>query len=48
MHTKDNSILMPYACHSNLTKGRFYEDDALVLGRTEYQRDRDRIIHSEA
>jgi len=48
MHTKDNSILMPYACHSNLTKGRFYEDEALVLGRTEYQRDRDRIIHSEA
>ena len=48
MHTKDNSILMPYACYSNLTKGRFYEDEALVLGRTEYQRDRDRIIHSEA
>ena len=45
---KNISSLATYACHSNLSKGRFYEDDLLVLGRSEYQRDRDRIIHSEA
>ena len=45
---KNISVLAPYACHSNLSKGRFYKDDVLVLGRTEFQRDRDRIIHSEA
>ena len=45
---KDTSGLAPYACHSNLSKGRLYEDDVLVLGRSEFQRDRDRIIHSEA
>ena len=45
---KDISGLAPYACHSNLSKGRLYEDDVLVLGRSEFQRDRDRIIHSEA
>ena len=39
---------MPYACHSSNTRGRFYIDENLVLGRSEYQRDRDRIIHSEA
>ena len=36
------------ACHSPQSKGRYYKDQALTLDRTEYQRDRDRIIHSEA
>ncbi|MDB4239202.1 dNTP triphosphohydrolase, partial [Alphaproteobacteria bacterium] len=37
-----------YACHSPQSKGRYYKDQPLTLDRTEYQRDRDRIIHSEA
>ena len=36
------------ACHSPQSKGRYYKDQPLTLERTEYQRDRDRIIHSEA
>ena len=36
------------ACHSPQSKGRYYKDQPLTLDRTEYQRDRDRIIHSEA
>ena len=44
----DNRYLSPFACHSFKTKGRLYEDEPLILGRSEFQRDRDRIIHSEA
>ena len=36
------------ACHSPQSKGRYFKDQPLTLDRTEYQRDRDRIIHSEA
>jgi len=44
----DNRFLSPFACHSLKSRGRFYKDEPLILGRSEYQRDRDRIIHSEA
>ena len=44
----DNRFLSPFACNSLKTRGRFYKDEPLILGRSEYQRDRDRIIHSEA
>ena len=37
-----------FACHSSQSKGRLYSDEPLILGRSEFQRDRDRIIHSEA
>lgn len=39
--------LAPYAVTSSNSKGRVYEESGLV-GRTEFQRDRDRIIHSAA
>ena len=44
----DNRYLSTYACLSSESKGRIYKDDTLILGRSEFQRDRDRIIHSEA
>ena len=40
--------LAKFACDSNFTRGRLYPDDDLQFNRTEYQRDRDRILHSEA
>ncbi|OEH86169.1 deoxyguanosinetriphosphate triphosphohydrolase [Desulfuribacillus stibiiarsenatis] len=40
-------ILSPYACKSKDTKGRRFADTRKDL-RTEFQRDRDRIIHSKA
>ena len=39
--------LAPYAADSSLGKGRRYVEPA-VVGRSDYQRDRDRIIHSTA
>ena len=47
-NTKDNRYLNSFACHSSQSKGRLYSDEPLILGRSEFQRDRDRIIHSEA
>jgi dGTPase len=44
----DKRFLSSYACHSSKTRGRIYNDEPLILGRSEFQRDRDRIIHSEA
>ena len=44
----DNRYLSAFACHSSESRGRVHKDDTLILGRSEYQRDRDRIIHSEA
>ena len=40
--------LQKFACDSNNTRGRIYPDEGLQFNRTEYQRDRDRILHSEA
>jgi len=39
--------LAPYACKSSETKGRLFEGDK-TIGRSEFQRDRDRIIHCGA
>ena len=41
----DNRYLSAFACHSSESRGRVHKDDTLILGRSEYQRDRDRIIH---
>jgi dGTPase len=42
-----NRYLAPYACISKNTRGRKEQEEKLV-DRTEYQRDRDRIIHAAA
>lgn len=39
--------LAPYACRSESSQGRRYDEDA-PTGRTQFQRDRDRIIHCNA
>lgn len=39
--------LAPYACRSDSSRGRRYDEEA-PTGRTEFQRDRDRIIHCSA
>ncbi len=39
--------LAPYAAHSSLSRGRRYPENA-PAARTEFQRDRDRIVHSTA
>ena len=44
----DNRFLSSFACHSSKSRGRIYNDEPLIHGRSEFQRDRDRIIHSEA
>lgn len=41
------SDLAPYACHPAATRGRRYPETPAPT-RTEYQRDRDRIVHSTA
>jgi dGTPase len=45
--TSHNSTLAPYAANPAYTMGRHYAEPAPVY-RSEYQRDRDRIIHSAA
>ena len=42
-----DDILAPYACKSSETKGRLFKGDK-THGRSEFQRDRDRIVHSGA
>ncbi|MDR3326378.1 MAG: deoxyguanosinetriphosphate triphosphohydrolase [Rhodospirillaceae bacterium] len=42
-----NCTLVPYACHSSKSQGRYYSEP-LSETRSPFQRDRDRIIHSEA
>ena len=44
---KENEFFSPYAAFSEKTKGRAREEEACPM-RTEYQRDRDRIIYSKA
>ncbi|NYT62977.1 deoxyguanosinetriphosphate triphosphohydrolase [Alcaligenaceae bacterium] len=41
------TILAPYACHPELTRGRRYAEEP-PTGRSQFQRDRDRIIHCNA
>lgn len=47
VYAGEKAFLSPYACFSEQTKGRVHllESDPM---RTEFQRDRDRIIHSKA
>jgi len=48
MHGMDlESHLAPYAAHSALTRGRRFPEQ-VTSSRTEFQRDRDRIVHSTA
>ena len=47
-NTKDNRYLSSLASYSAQSRGRLHNDEPLILGRSEFQRDRDRIIHSEA
>jgi dGTPase len=44
----ENSILAPYAMHSMDSEGRSFKEEREHPLRTKYQRDRDRIVHSEA
>jgi dGTPase len=44
---KEEAFLSPFAVKSNETKGRLKEETACPM-RTEFQRDRDRIIYSRA
>ena len=47
LHATEELILAPQAALSSRTRGRGVpEEESLV--RTEYQRDRDRVIHSRA
>ncbi len=43
----EKNILMPYATLSSKTKGRLIPEEKCYI-RTDFQRDRDRIIHSKA
>ncbi|WP_271010393.1 deoxyguanosinetriphosphate triphosphohydrolase [Paucibacter sp. B51] len=47
LHPVTSSELAPYACHPNQTRGRRFPEPSAPT-RSEYQRDRDRIIHSSA
>ncbi|QNP49844.1 deoxyguanosinetriphosphate triphosphohydrolase [Diaphorobacter aerolatus] len=42
-----NAVLAPYACHSNQSRGRRFAQPPAPT-RSEFQRDRDRIVHSTA
>ena len=44
----ENRELKAFASHSDFSLGRFYNDIPLQFNRTEFQRDRDRIIYSDA
>ena len=48
MNNKEKRNLSELACHSYSSKGRQYKDTELLFNRTEYQRDRDRILYSDA
>ena len=43
----EHKMLSPFACFADTTKGRQREEEKCPL-RTEFQRDRDRIIHCNA
>lgn len=44
---RERKILSPYACLACKSRGRLKKDDKCII-RTDFQRDRDRIIHSKA
>jgi dGTPase len=47
-HAPAEPLLAPYACHESRSRGRRYLEPPPTGHRTEYQRDRDRIVHSTA
>ncbi len=47
LEDREENILASYAAKSKYSKGRYYKEDPHPL-RTEFQRDRERIIHSKA
>lgn len=47
LERRENTVLAPYAMHSNRSRGRVYPEEEHPY-RTAYQRDRDRIIHTTA
>lgn len=47
IENREERYLSPYATLSNSSKGREVEEEKCII-RTEFQRDRDRIIHSKA
>lgn len=47
LEERENSLLMPYAAHCKNSKGRQFNEEPCPY-RTDFQRDRDRIIHSKA
>ncbi|MBE6638200.1 MAG: deoxyguanosinetriphosphate triphosphohydrolase [Ruminococcaceae bacterium] len=47
LYAREREFMSPHACLSEMTKGRQYPLAADPM-RTEFQRDRDRIIHSKA
>lgn len=47
LEEREKEILSPFACKSAETKGRAVAEEKCPM-RTEFQRDRDRIIHSKA
>ena len=46
--TPRDQLMAVYACHETHSRGRQYPEPAPGGHRTEYQRDRDRIVHSTA
>ncbi len=44
----NNLYLAPYACFSSRSRGRLIDEALPNVGRSEFQRDRDRILHSTA
>ena len=48
MNKLEKRNLLKIACHSSFSKGRQYKDPELLFNRSEYQRDRDRILYSDA
>lgn len=47
LEKREYDILSPYACHAAESRGRILPEEKCSL-RTDFQRDRDRIIHSKA
>lgn len=47
LHTVSDDSLAPYACHPQRSRGRLLKEEECE-GRSLFQRDRDRIIHSTA
>jgi len=46
-YRNEDSFLAPYAVHNLASKGRRFQEDIHPF-RTDFQRDRDRILHSRA